>query len=325
MKNIWRKIDHTLAKTFFGIKHPEGVFYYHQIHRGTEEDWQEYRNQARKSFHRERGRVDHHLFPLLKRIHNHLALKSAFYHHWHLWDKSHHIHHGAFVWHVSVTLFVLFANFYATFGLFAWDLSENNIISQTNRQRVAYGLSGLKIDDRLSFSAALKAEDMVRKKYFAHYGPDGLGPAHFFKKAHVDFKEGGENLAKGYEFTEELVQAWMDSPTHRDNILHREFKKIGIAVAEFKKKSDGHIVYIVVQHLSDPRLPDSLVLREESDSLGEQIPGKFIITSIEGNEVSASEKDRSGWTTYARRTAANIAYYTEETLFGVLDVLGIRI
>lgn len=94
------------------------------------------------------------------------------------------------------------------------------------------GLPPLSENPVLDRAAALKAADMMQKNYFAHTSPDGTDPWHWFKVSGYNYRFAGENLAIGYVDSQEVNQAWLDSPTHRANILNRNYKEIGIAVLQ---------------------------------------------------------------------------------------------
>ena len=85
--------------------------------------------------------------------------------------------------------------------------------------------------DQLNKTAKIKACDMVERNYFSHEDPDGRMPWYLFIKMGVNYKYAGENIASGYTDSEneELVEDWMASPTHRKNILNKEYQYMGIA------------------------------------------------------------------------------------------------
>ena len=88
-----------------------------------------------------------------------------------------------------------------------------------NQERADRGLGELKLNDKLNTSAQLKANDMKEFDYWAHDNPNGTEPWHFFKLAGYEYERSGENLAKCFDTPEQTVKAWMNSPTHKDNIL----------------------------------------------------------------------------------------------------------
>jgi uncharacterized protein YkwD len=107
-----------------------------------------------------------------------------------------------------------------------------------NEQRASRHMRRLRLNRRLSVAARRHAEDMVRRTYFSHDTPSGtdfverIRRTGYFGSA-VQWMV-GENIAWGSEdqsTPQSIVQAWMQSPPHRHNILNRRFREIGIGVA----------------------------------------------------------------------------------------------
>ena len=74
---------------------------------------------------------------------------------------------------------------------------------------------------------------MFQGQYFDHISPEGNGPDYWIKSAGYEYIMIGENLALGnFENDEALVQAWIDSPGHRANIMNERYTEIGIAVSQ---------------------------------------------------------------------------------------------
>ncbi len=112
------------------------------------------------------------------------------------------------------------------------EIQQPDVIRLTNVQRQKYNLPALKEDSRLNEAAYQKALNMFEEDYWAHYSPSGKDPWGFIQAAGYKFSYAGENLARNFYTSEEVVQAWMDSPSHRANILNNKYEDIGIAVVE---------------------------------------------------------------------------------------------
>lgn len=126
-------------------------------------------------------------------------------------------------------------------------LTREGIIQWTNIQRQRNGLSSLTENRELDNSALLKVQDMLDKQYFEHVSPSGASVSDLAERTGYDFISIGENLALGnFKNDEVLVQAWMDSPGHRANILNTKYRDIGIAV--IKGQFQGRTVWLAVQH-----------------------------------------------------------------------------
>jgi uncharacterized protein YkwD len=77
-----------------------------------------------------------------------------------------------------------------------------------------------------------KGRDMIDKDYWAHVAPDGTQPWKFFSQFGYKYRFAGENLARDFSNANDAVNAWMNSPTHKDNILNPKYKEIGIGITE---------------------------------------------------------------------------------------------
>jgi len=107
---------------------------------------------------------------------------------------------------------------------------ETQIVNYVNQERVAQGLEQLVESDILNEVADLKVQDMIDNDYFAHTSPEGLDPWHWFDKAGYSYKYAGENLGMDFDNAFSVHDAWMESETHRENILSNKYEEIGIAV-----------------------------------------------------------------------------------------------
>lgn len=130
------------------------------------------------------------------------------------------------------------------------EITVDKVISQTNSQRQKLGLAPLKYNAALSQSATAKAQDMFNNNYWAHNSPQGKSPWDFFKAAGYQYSVAGENLAKDFYDTEGLIKAWMNSPTHRDNIVNPKYQEIGVGVVN--GILNGVKTTLVVQHFALP-------------------------------------------------------------------------
>jgi len=114
------------------------------------------------------------------------------------------------------------------------DLTINGVIAWTNKYRLDDDLNILNRNLTLDKIAATKLNDMFKNQYFAHESPatgDQVGD--LAKKIGYNFIIIGENLALGnFSDDKELVDAWMNSPGHRANILKDSYEEIGVAVGE---------------------------------------------------------------------------------------------
>ena len=106
----------------------------------------------------------------------------------------------------------------------ATDITIQKLLELTNTKRSENGLSPLTLNSSLSDAARRKANDMLSSNYWAHNNPTtGATPWTFVKASGYSYELAGENLAKNFMFSSDVVQGWMDSKSHRDNLLKSQF------------------------------------------------------------------------------------------------------
>lgn len=149
---------------------------------------------------------------------------------------------------VAIPLAILLVTLFSTMPIgslsvaYASPVTADKLIELTNQARADNGLNTLLINSLLIESAQGKSNDMLAKNYFAHTSPEGVTPWDWFVGVGYDYIYAGENLAKNYATAEAMFNAWMNSPTHRANILSENYREIGIAIA-----TDGSVIY-ATQH-----------------------------------------------------------------------------
>jgi uncharacterized YkwD family protein/spore coat assembly protein SafA len=113
---------------------------------------------------------------------------------------------------------------------------EQQVIDLVNKNRVSAGLAPLKANWELSRVARYKSQDMINKNYFSHTSPTYGSPFQMMESFGIRFSAAGENIAYGQRTPQEVMNAWMNSPGHRANIMSSVYNQIGVGVA---KKSNG--------------------------------------------------------------------------------------
>jgi len=97
-----------------------------------------------------------------------------------------------------------------------------------NQERAKAGLKPVQMDAALSNVALAKAADMSNNNYFDHTSPTYGSPFDMMKKYGISFMTAGENIAMGQRSPEEVMNQWMNSEGHRQNIMNPAFTKIGV-------------------------------------------------------------------------------------------------
>jgi uncharacterized YkwD family protein/spore coat assembly protein SafA len=115
---------------------------------------------------------------------------------------------------------------------------EQQVAQITNRYRAQNGLQAVTFDWQLARVARYKSVDMRDKGYFSHTSPTYGSPFTMIKNFGINYTRASENIAAGQRTPEEVVQAWMNSPGHRKNILDPNVTRIGVGYA--KGGSYGH-------------------------------------------------------------------------------------
>ena len=165
------------------------------------------------------------------------------------------IHLDFLTYYLVVALVLTFAfkaigpNFHNILG-FATDITVEKLLKLTNIERGNYGLSSLTYNEELSQAAQKKAEDMFEKNYWSHYTPDGSTPWDFILSSGYQYEYAGENLAKNFLFSNGVVDAWMNSVTHKENIVRKEYSDVGFAIVN--GVLNGEQTTLVVQMFGRP-------------------------------------------------------------------------
>lgn len=116
------------------------------------------------------------------------------------------------------------------------------MLESINTRRRAFGLAPLSLDLRLSQAAQSHVDDMITNDFVSHTGSDGGTVVSRGRLAGYAGRALGENLQAGLPTAAEAVAAWMDSPGHRDNVLRREFRHLGVGY-RFVRDDDGTASY----------------------------------------------------------------------------------
>lgn len=101
----------------------------------------------------------------------------------------------------------------------------------TNEERLKGNLGALTENELLNQAASNKAHDMASKGYFAHTSPDGKKPWYWIQALAYPYQYAGENLAVNFSKEKDVTLAWMNSPTHKANIIKGVYTEIGTGVA----------------------------------------------------------------------------------------------
>ena len=193
-------------------------------------------------------------------------------------------------------------------------------ISWTNINRQQNGnLKPLKENSKLDAAAELKLQDMFKQQYFEHINPQGIGPGDLARQVRYSYLSEGENLALG-NFTDDkaLLEAWMNSPGHRANILNTKYSEIGVAVG--KGTYEGKTVWLAVQEFGRPASECPGVsegLKVEISSLKDQVAAEESIVKKEKEDLDntpapTSKEEADAYNTKVNAYNAQVKDYNEK-------------
>ena len=176
------------------------------------------------------------------------AFKHLFIPHEHNDYKPHFFRELSVFILFTASIFALGASFGSYFFIhrtvLGAEIASAVLIDLTNEDRIAANQPALLRSPKLDNAAQLKGEDMASKQYFSHDSPEGVTPWFWFRKVGYNFLYAGENLAINFTDSSEVEKAWLNSPTHRANIMNVEFREIGMATVQ-GVYNDYPTIYIV--------------------------------------------------------------------------------
>ena len=143
------------------------------------------------------------------------------------------------IWFLAIFLMAIFVLLISPTGkyqvLCAEDISQPTeeiiIATMVNNIRNDNGIENLCWDETLAQIAKIRAKDMIESHYFGHWNPEGKT---VFDQWKIRSKYRGENLARGhppeYVTPERVVSAFLQSESHKKNLLRKVYRKIGVGI-----------------------------------------------------------------------------------------------
>ena len=131
---------------------------------------------------------------------------------------------------------ILFALLLAAVPLFASgandEITPENVLAGMNAYRAEAGLPPLQLNARLTKAAEDRMLDMEDGGWWSHESPTGVSPFTWLMVRDYGYEAAGENLARGFDTAPFLVESWMESHGHRENILSPLYEECGIAIID---------------------------------------------------------------------------------------------
>ncbi len=151
---------------------------------------------------------------------------------------------------------------------YATEMSSQQLLESTNKQRQKAGKPTLRANQSLATAAQTKAVDMANKNYWAHITPDGKAPWYFIDQSGYSYSKAGENLAYGFATSNDTITGWLNSQTHKDNMLDDSFSEVGFGFVNASNYNDSGKETIVVAMYGQPKGTES-ALAADTDNKGE--------------------------------------------------------
>ncbi|MCL1876888.1 CAP domain-containing protein [Candidatus Saccharibacteria bacterium] len=174
-------------------------------------------------------------------------------------------------------------------------ITDAQLLASTNNQREQGGLKPLQLNSELARAAEEKAKDMLNKGYWSHDAPDGTTPWHWIESSGYKYSYAGENLARGFTTVDGIMRAWLDSPSHRENVLNANYTEVGFAA--IPGEMSGKKTTLVVAMYGQPKR----------------------VGTVAGTTTHEGKLEQDTWTTHLKRGVQSLT----PSLIFVLIVLGI--
>lgn len=181
----------------------------------------------------------------------------------------------------------------------ATEITPEILIKFTNKERAKNNLEPLSYSHILEKAAKNKADDLLGKQYFSHTSPDNKTFIKWIKEVNYDYIYAGENLAMDFISSEGVIKAWMESESHKKNILSPNYSEIAIALS--KGNFEGRPTIIITQLFGRPKNKSFLEKKDQNkltllnfnDIIKNGNEKKIILPSLlSQNEFSIAKLDK---------------------------------
>ena len=184
----------------------------------------------------------------------------------------------------------------------------------TNQERQEQNIPTLTVSTILNQAAKMKAEDMATKGYFAHTSPEGKTPWYWLEKVGYQYQYAGENLAINFIDSDDVVDAWMDSPTHKLNIEEEHYTEIGTGIATgiYEGKETVFVAQVYANPLPEVFKPAQPIKTAPKTTI---VPKVVITNTKEPTNVLGAETVTSTENIKTNQIQEPIFWETLETLY----------
>lgn len=140
------------------------------------------------------------------------------------------------------------------------EITAENVVARMNAERAARGLAPLRVNATLSHAAEDRMRDMEDGGWWSHESPEGRSPFVWMSQRAYAYQYAGENLASGFETVGLLVESWMESRGHRENILSANYDECGVAIIEgstIRPAAGKSVVVLFGRQRAEPKRADA--------------------------------------------------------------------
>lgn len=242
-----------------------------------------------------------------------------------------------FIFVFKVLFFIVFVNF--PNSIFFANITKSTLVNMLNQSRHSVGVGMLSQNSLLDKAAEMKANDMIENKYFSHISPTGTTPWFWFLQAGYNYKYAGENLAIGFYDSKGVFQAWMDSSTHKENMLNSDYTEVGTAVLSgygennaivvvqlFGSPNKNNIAVVNTQEVKEVKTEEKIEETEEVESVNFENSENLNTTKRVLSSSDFIEIDRKTAVNNFYYRFLNFAIYSYETLlqyviYGLISII----
>jgi uncharacterized protein YkwD len=177
---------------------------------------------------------------------------------------------------------------------YATNTTPTGLLQATNTERSTRQLGTLAINEKLNQAAQAKANDMAARDYWSHTTPDGQEPWAFINTTGYTYLAAGENLAYGFVNSEETIRGWMNSDSHRDNMLSKRYGEVGFGIANAPSYQGKGNQTVVVALYATPSTANIQATTEQQTQNSQPIAttqkndGTFTVSGVVPGEVKVS-------------------------------------
>jgi hypothetical protein len=224
---------------------------------------------------------------------------------------------------LALKIVMVLASINFPYNIFFADITKTALENSANQTRQSAGLPVLVENQKLDNAAQMKAENMLQNNYFSHTSPTGLTPWFWFLQAGYNYKYAGENLAIGFYDSDEVYQAWLNSPAHKANILNPNYKEVGTAILQGFGQNNA---IVVVQEFGSQQPLKPVATQPKANPVAKTNEPAPIIANTNTNEKVLSQSteiqsDNSVTPPNYDKLLQDIIYGVSVVVIGILIML----